>query len=117
MPLEHYDWDTGDVVVLHLMGALTLGQGTRKLRNLIEDSLDNGKKKIVLDMSEVPYFDSSGLGELVASYTTVTRRGGVLKLAKLTRRVQDIVQLTKVYRLFETFEDVDAAVRSFQQQS
>lgn len=114
MALDHFDWEVGDVIVLHLTGPLTLGQGTSKLRDLIHDTLESGKKKILLNMSEVYYLDSSGLGELVAAYNTVTRKGGKLKLMKLTRRVQDVVQLTRVYRVFEIFQDEDAAVASFQ---
>ncbi len=113
MPLEHFDWEVGDVFVLHLQGPITLGQATQRFRNLIQSALDNGKKKILLNMSEVFYIDSSGLGELVAAYTTATSRGGKLKLMKLTPQVQDLVQLTKVYRIFEVFNDEDTAVRSF----
>lgn len=113
MALEHFDWEVGDVFVLHLQGPITLGQATERLRNLISGALDNGKKNILLNMSEVFYIDSSGLGELVAAYTTTTRRGGKLKLMKLTQRVQDVVQLTKVYRIFEVYNDEDAAVKSF----
>jgi anti-sigma B factor antagonist len=114
MALDYFDWEAGDVIVLHLTGPITLGQGTRKFRDLIDQTLKSGKKKILLNMSEVYNLDSSGLGELVAAYTTVTREGGKLKLVKLTRRVHDVVQLTKIHRLFEVYEDEDTAVRSFQ---
>ena len=113
MALEYFDWEVGDVFVLHLQGPITLGQATERLRNLIQQALDGGKKNILLNMAEVFYIDSSGLGELVAAYTTATRRGGKLKLMKLTQRVQDVVQLTKVYRIFEVYSDEDTAVRSF----
>jgi anti-sigma B factor antagonist len=113
MALEHFEWEVGDVFVLHLQGTITLGQATERFRNLIQEALDGGKKNILINMAEVFYIDSSGLGELVASYTTVTRRGGKMKLMKLTQRVQDVVQLTKVYRVFEVFSDEDTAVRSF----
>jgi|SRR5579864_2393450 len=113
MALEHFEWEVGDVFVLHLQGPITLGQGTERLRNLILTTLDSGRKNILLNMSEVFYIDSSGLGELVAAYTTATNRGGKLKLMKLTPRVQDVVQLTKVYRIFEVYSDEDAAVKSF----
>ena len=113
MGLEFFDWEVGDVTVLHLTGSITLGVGTQKLRSLIQDTMDAGKKNILLNMSEVVYLDSSGLGELVAAFTTVTRQGGQFKLMKLTRRVQDVVQLTKVYRVIEVFDDEDTAVRSF----
>jgi anti-sigma B factor antagonist len=113
MGLEFFDWDVGDVHVLHLSGSITLGVGTQKLRKLIHDTLESGKKNILLNMAEVVYLDSSGLGELVAAYTSATRYGGKLKLMKLTQRVQDVVQLTKVYRIIEVFPDEDSAVRSF----
>ena len=111
--MEYFDWEVGGVFVLHLQGPITLGQGTARFRSLILAALDGGKKNILLNMSEVFYIDSSGLGELVAAYTTVTLRGGKLKLMKLTPRVQDVVQLTKVYRVFEVYNDEDTAVRSF----
>jgi anti-sigma B factor antagonist len=114
MALDHFDWEVGDVIVLHLTGPITLGQGTSKFRDLIHETLESGKKKILLNMSEVYYLDSSGLGELVAAYATVTRQGGKLKLMKLTRRVQDVVQLARVYRIFEIFQDEETAVGSFQ---
>jgi len=101
------------VFVLHLQGPITLGKATEKFRSLIQEALDGGKKNILLNMAEVFYIDSSGLGELVAAYTTATRRGGKLKLMKLTQRVQDVVQLTKVYRIFEVYSDEDTAIRSF----
>jgi anti-sigma B factor antagonist len=113
MPLESFDWEVSGVFVIHLQGPITLGQGTSRLRSLILNALDAGKKNILLNMSEVFYMDSSGLGELVAAYTTTTRRGGKLKLMKLTPRVQDVVQLTRVYRIFEVYDNEDAAVRSF----
>jgi anti-sigma B factor antagonist len=114
MALEHFDWEVGDVLVVNLTGPITLGPGTREFRQLITDTLESGRKNILLNMAEVYYIDSSGLGELVAAYTASTRRGGKLKLMKLTQRVQDVVQLTKVYRIFEVFEDEATAVRSFE---
>jgi anti-sigma B factor antagonist len=113
MGLEHYEWEVGDVTVLHLSGSITLGEGTRNFRKLVRDTLDSGKKNILLNMSEVVYLDSSGLGELVAAYTTSKNNGGTLKLMKLTQRVQDLVQLTKVYRIFDVFKDEDTALQSF----
>lgn len=114
MALEYFDWEVGNVTVLHLSGPITFGSGTQRLRQLIRDTLDAGKKNILLNMAEVYYIDSSALGELVAAYTTVSRQGGKLKLMKLTQRVQDVVQLTRVYRVFEVFGDEDSAVRSFE---
>jgi anti-sigma B factor antagonist len=113
MSLIAYDWERNGVTVLHLSGQLTLGDGTSSFRKLIREALDQGKKNIVLKMSEVYYIDSSGLGELVTAFTTVSKQGGKLKLLKLTQRVQDLVQLTKVYRVLEVFTDEDAAINSF----
>jgi len=113
MALEFFEWEVGEVIVLHLSGTITLGVGTQKLRELIHETLEAGKKNILLNMSEVVYLDSSGLGELVAAYMSTAKAGGKLKLMKLTQRVQDVVQLTKVYRIFEVFSDEDSAVRSF----
>jgi anti-sigma B factor antagonist len=79
----------------------------------VQDTLNAGRKKILLNMAEVYYIDSSGLGELVAVHTMAVNHGGQLKLMKLTKRVQDVVQLTKVHRVFDVFNDEDTAVRSF----
>jgi anti-sigma B factor antagonist len=116
MALDHFDWEVEGVSILHLQGSLTLGDGTRKLRQLVHDTLDAGKKKIVLNMAEVHYIDSSGLGELIAALTTIKQRGAQMKLMKLTPRVKDLVQLTKVHSLFEVFPDEESAVRSFASQ-
>jgi anti-sigma B factor antagonist len=113
MALEYFDWEVGDVIVLHLQGPITLGEGTKKFRSLIQETLEAGKKKILLNLSEVYYMDSSGLGELMAAYNTANRLGGKLKLMKLSPRVKDLVQLTKVYQVFEVFNDESSAVRSF----
>jgi anti-sigma B factor antagonist len=113
MALEYFDWEVGDVIVLHLQGPITLGQATQTLRQLIHDTVASGKTKIVLNMAEVYYIDSSGLGELVAASTSAQRQGAQLKLMKLAPRVQDIVQLTKLYQVIEVFPDEDSAVRSF----
>lgn len=113
MGLEHFDWEVQGVSVLHLQGSITLGDGTSKLREIVRSALDAGKTKILLNMAEVNYIDSSGLGELLAAHVHAKQRGGRLKLMKLTPRVQDLVQLTKVHRVFEVFTDEDSAVRSF----
>ena len=111
--MEYFDWEVGDVLVLHLQGPLTLGDGTKKFRALIHEKLEAGNKKLLLNMSEVYYLDSSGLGELVGAYTTAKRHAAALKLMKLAPRVRDLVLLTHLYHVFEVFEDEDSAVRSF----
>ena len=113
MALEYFDWEVGDVFVLHLQGPITLGQATQKLRELLHDTVSSGRKKILLNMAEVYYIDSSGLGELVAACTSAQRQGSQLKFMKLTPKVQDVMQLTRLYQVFEVFPDEDSAVRSF----
>jgi anti-sigma B factor antagonist len=113
MALEYFDWEVGDVLVLHLQGPITLGQATQTLRDLIQNTVASGKKKILLNMAEVYYIDSSGLGELVAACNHAKRQGASLKLMKLAPRVQDVIQLTKLYQVIDVFPDEDSAVRSF----
>ena len=113
MALEYFDWEVGAVFVLHLQGPITLGQATQTLRQLIQDTVEAGRTKILLNMAEVYYIDSSGLGELVAACTSVQRRGAKLKLMKLAPRVQSLMQLTKLYQVIDVFPDEDSAVRSF----
>jgi anti-sigma B factor antagonist len=113
MALEFFDWEVGDVLVLHLQGPITLGQATQALRQLIQDTISAGRTKIVLNMAEVYYIDSSGLGELVAGCTSAQRHGAKIKLMKLAPRVQDVMQLTKLLQVIDVFPDEDSAVRSF----
>jgi anti-sigma B factor antagonist len=113
MALEYFDWEVGDVLVLHLQGPITLGQATQKLRDLIHDTVASGRRKILLNMAEVYYIDSSGLGELVAACTSAQREGAKLKFMKLTPKVQDVVQLTRLYQVFDVYPDEDSAVQSF----
>jgi anti-sigma B factor antagonist len=113
MALEYFDWEVGDVLVLHLQGPITLGQATQTLRDLIQNTIASGKKKILLNMAEVYYIDSSGLGELVAACNNAKRQGAGIKLMKLAPRVQDVMQLTKLYQVIDVFPDEDSAIRSF----
>src|SRR3954464_12033669 len=103
----------GDVVVLDLKGKITLGQGDELLKDKINSLVNQGYKKLVLNLSEVPYIDSAGLGEIVRTYTTVSRQGGSLKLLNLTKRIQDLLSITKLLTVFETFESEQDAVKSF----
>jgi anti-sigma B factor antagonist len=113
MALEYFDWEVGDVIVLHLQGPITLGQATQRLRDLIHETIASGRNKIVLNRAEVYYIDSSGLGELVAASTHAQRSGAKIKLMKLAPRVQDVMQLTKLYQVIDVYPDEDSAVRSF----
>jgi anti-sigma B factor antagonist len=112
--LEFIDYEIRGITVLRPIGRLTLGEPTATFRATIREVLESGKKQIILDMSEVYFIDSSGLGELVSAHTTSVKHGGALKLLKLTQRVQDLVQLTKVYRILEVFNEEGAAVSSFE---
>src|ERR1700758_2143456 len=103
----------GDVTVVDAAGRITLGEGSSALRDTLRDMVAKGQKKILLNLSEVSYIDSSGIGELVSGFTTVTNQGGSLKLLGLTKRVKDLLQITKLYTVFDVHEDEAHAVRSF----
>jgi len=103
----------GDVSVVDVAGRITLGEGSSALRDALRGLVSNGRKKILLNLGEVSYIDSSGIGELVSGFTTVTNNGGQLKLLNLAKRVKDLLQITKLYTVFEVHEDEAEAVRSF----
>jgi anti-sigma B factor antagonist len=103
----------GDVVVLDLKGKVMLGQGDELLKDKVNSIVNQGHRKIVLNLADVPYIDSSGLGEIVRTYTTVSRQGGSMKLLNLTKRVNDLLAITKLLTVFETFDTEDDAVKSF----
>jgi anti-sigma B factor antagonist len=105
--------EVGDVRIVDLSGRITLGDGTKALRETVQGLLAEGQKRILLNMGEVAYIDSAGIGELVASLLSARNRGGELKLLKLTRKVHDAVQITKLYTVFEISDDEGAAIRSF----
>jgi len=103
----------GDVTIIDMSGKMTLGEGDELLRDKVNSLIQQGQKRIVLNLAEVPYIDSAGLGEIVRTYTTVSRNGGSLKLLSLTKRIQDLLSITKLLTVFETFESEADAVRSF----
>ena len=103
----------GDVVVLDMSGRITLGEGDQLLKDKVNSLVNQGRKRIVLNLAGVPYVDSAGLGEIVGSYTTVSRQGGSLKLLNLTKKITDLLAITKLLTVFETFESESEAVRSF----
>ncbi len=103
----------GDVTVLDLKGKITLGEGDELLKDKVNSLVNQGRKKIVLNLAEVPYIDSAGLGEVVRTFTTVSRQGGSLKLLNLTKRITDLLSITKLLTVFETFESESDAVKSF----
>lgn len=103
----------GDVTVLDLKGRVTLGEGDELLKDKVNSLINQGRRKLVLNMADVPYIDSAGLGEIVRTYTTVSRQGGNLKLLALTKRIQDLLAITKLLTVFESFESEQEAVKSF----
>ena len=103
----------GDVTVVDVAGRITLGEGSSALRETLRDLVGKENKKILLNLGEVSYIDSSGIGELVSGFTTVTNAGGQLKLLNLNKRVKDLLQITKLYTVFDVHEDEAGAVRSF----
>jgi anti-sigma B factor antagonist len=94
-------------------GRITLGEGSVVLRDTVKELLSKGQKRILLNLGDVNYIDSSGIGELVSAYTTAKNQGGELKLLKLTKKVHDLLQITKLYTVFDVKDDEAAAVKSF----
>lgn len=101
-----------DIVIIDLSGRITMGEGTLLLRDQIQNLLAAGDRKFLLNLADVDYIDSSGLGELVTTFTTVRNQEGLLKLLNLTRRVQDLLQITKLLTVFETFENEAEALKT-----
>jgi len=104
----------GDVTILDLEGRITIGDGNVSLRNAIRRLIQEGKKKILLNLAGVSYIDSSGIGELVSSYTTIGREKGQLKLLNLTQKIKELLVITKLLTVFDTYDDESAALNSFQ---
>jgi anti-sigma B factor antagonist len=104
---------SGDVAIVDLAGKITLGDGSGLVRNTIKDLLAAGHKNIVLNLKEVGYIDSAGLGEIVGAYATVANQGGEVKLLNTQGKVKDLLQVTKLYTVFAAFDDEAAAVRSY----
>ena len=101
------------VTVLDLSGRITLGEGSVQLREAIRDLIGKGRKSILLNLGDVNYIDSSGLGELVSAYTTSKNQGAALKLLSLTKKVKDVLQLTKLYTVFDIYDDEASAIASY----
>ncbi|HSK72713.1 MAG TPA: STAS domain-containing protein [Pyrinomonadaceae bacterium] len=104
----------GDVTILDLNGKITIGEGSVALRSAIRRLLGEGKSKILLNLGQVGYIDSSGIGELVSSFTTVNRENGQLKLLNLTQKVQDLLAITKLLTVFDTFDSESDALNSYE---
>ena len=105
--------EVGEVLIIDLSGKLTIGEGDELLKDKINSLVQQGRRKLVLNLAGVPYIDSAGLGEIVRTYTTVSRQGGKLKLLNLTKRIQDLLAITKLLTVFETFDSEQEAVQSF----
>jgi anti-sigma B factor antagonist len=101
------------VTILDLKGKMTLGEGDELLKDKINSLIQQDKKQLILNLDGVPYIDSAGLGEIVRTYTTVSRQGGKLKLLNLTKRIQDLLAITKLLTVFETYDTESEAVKSF----
>lgn len=104
----------GDVTILDLSGKITIGEGSVALRNTIRRLLGEGKKSILLNLASVGYIDSSGIGELVSSFTAVNKESGKLKLLSLTQKIQDLLAITKLLTVFDTFDDEGSALSSYE---
>lgn len=102
-----------DVTILDLHGKILIGEGDDALRDAVTRLVDSGRTKLLLNLADVPYVDSAGLGEIVRCYTTVSRKGGRLKLVNLTKKIQDLLSITKLLTVFETYDSEGDAVRSF----
>jgi anti-sigma B factor antagonist len=103
----------GDVIILDVSGRITIGEGDVQLRSKIHELFEQGHRKILLNLGEVSYMDSAGIGELVAAYTAARNRGCELKLLNLTKKVQDLLTITHLMTVFEVYKDESEALRSF----
>jgi len=103
----------GDVSVIDVSGKVTLGDGASTLRNAIREAAGKGQKKVLLNLAEMSHIDSSGIGELVSGFATIANKGGKLKLVNVTSGVKNLLLITKLYTVFEVFEDESVALRSF----
>lgn len=105
--------EANEITIVDISGRITLGEGSALLRDTVRDLLSKGQKKILLNLGDVSYIDSSGIGELVSGFTTVKNQGGELKLLNLTKKVHDLLQITKLYTVFDVHSDEGAALQSF----
>ncbi len=113
MALSIASREVDGVTVLDLSGRITLGEGSVQLREAIRDLIGKGQKRILLNLGDVSYIDSSGLGELVSAYTTSKNQGAALKLLNLTNKVKDVLQLTKLYTVFDIYDAEVTAIASY----
>jgi len=102
-----------DITIVDLSGQIKLGEGSSTLRDIVKDLLSKGEKKILINLADISYIDSSGIGELVSAYTSVRNQGGEMKLLKLTKRVKDVLAITKLLTVFDVKDDEAAAIAAF----
>ena len=112
--LDVKERQAGDVTILDMSGDVRIGEGAVSLRDSIRNLADQGKKKVLLNLAGVKYMDSTGVGELIANYTTITRQGGQLKLLNLTDRIQNLLVITKLLTVFDSYDNEAEALKSFQ---
>ncbi len=113
MSMKYNTRHAGGVTIVDLSGRITMGEGSGTLRDAVREILSSGSKKILLNLADVNYIDSAGLGELVSAYTAVKNAGGELKLLKLTKKVRDLLVITKLVTVFDVQDDESAAIASF----
>jgi anti-sigma B factor antagonist len=113
MNLQATQRDIGDTTVVDISGRITLGEGSALLRTMVRQLLETGRKYIVLNLADVSYIDSSGIGELVSSFTAVKKEGGELKLLNLTKKIHDLLLITKLFTVFDVHNDEEKAIASF----
>lgn len=101
------------VTILDVSGRITIGEGSVVLREKVRDQIASGKQWIIINLADVNYIDSTGLGELISAFTTAKNRGVTLRLLNLTKRIDELMQITKLYTVFDVYDDEEAAVKSF----
>ena len=113
MSLKLSTREVKDIIIIDLSGRLTMGEPCAAIRDEIRDEIGQGNRKVVFNLADVSYIDSAGLGELTAAYTSIKNREGQLKLLNLTKRVRDLMQITKLYTIFDVFDDEKKVIASF----
>ena len=113
MSIDFSTRQSDDITIVDLKGRITLGEGSATVRDTVHDLLSKGQKRILLNLRDVNYIDSSGIGELVSAFTAAKKQGGELKLLNLTKKVHDLLQITKLYTVFDVKEDEALALESF----
>ncbi len=111
--LSFNERQAGDVTILDMSGKITIGEGSVTLRSAIRRLLEEGKKKILLNLAGVGYVDSSGIGELVSSFTAINKEGGQLKLLNLTQKIRDLLAITKLLTVFDSYDEEETALKSY----